>query len=219
MYRKLVVSTTVLGLALATAGCGFPLPGAQSNIEPMDPARQLIGQVQGQGANSALLGSEVLVEGIVVRNLMGDSDDIGQELKENLGEADRAAATIGWFLQDEGDGNPATSDALFVLDQGYNTSINMPAETEFTMRMGSRLRTGDRVAIRGTVVELPQAQVADQPRSTGFRVSRGAASGTVTAIAAMSLTLVAADERATEIVLAPIPSGGSDVEALEGMRL
>ena len=219
MHRKLVVRTTVLGLALSTAGCGFPLPGAQSNIEPMDPARQLIGQVQGQGAISAVLGSEVLVEGVVVRNLMGDSDDIGQELKETLGEGDRGTPTIGWFLQDEGDGNPATSDGLFVLDQGYDTSINMPGETEFTMRMGSRLRTGDRVKVRGTVVELPQAQVADQPRSTGNRVSRGDTSGTVTAIAAMSLTLVADDERATAIVPVAASSNSSNQEAIEGMRL
>ena len=218
-WKTTAVKPTILGMALVSTSCGFPLPGSQSNIEPMDPARQLIGQVQGQGASSPLLGSEVLIEGIVVRNLMGDSDDIGQELKETMGEGDRGTPTIGWFLQDEGDGNPATSDALFVLDQGYNTSINMPAETEFTMRMGSRLRTGDRVKVRGTVVELPQAQVADQARSTGHRVSRGDASGTVTAIAAMSLTLVADDERAAAIALLPIPSNGSDEEAFEGMRL
>jgi predicted extracellular nuclease len=217
-WKTAVVKPTILGMALATACCGFPLPGSQFHLEPMDPARKLIGQVQGQGVSSPLLGSEVLIEGIVVRNLMGDSDDIGQELKETLGEGDRGTPTIGWFLQDEGDGNPATSDGVFVLDQGYDTAINMPAEAEFTMRMGSRLRTGDRVAVRGTVVELPQQQVVDQPRSTGHRISRGDAGGTVTAIAAMSLTLVGSDERATAIV--PVPAAGSwDEESREGMRL
>ena len=217
-WMTAAVKPTILGMALASTSCGFPLPGAQSNIEPMDPARQLIGQVQGQGTGSPLLGSEVLVEGIVVRNLMGDCDDIGQELKEILGEGSRGTPAIGWFLQDEGDGNPATSDGVFVLDQGYDTSINMPAEAEFTMRIGSRLRTDDRVAVRGTVVELPQQQVADQPRSTGHRISRGEAGGTVTAIAAMSLTLVGSDERATAIV--PVPAtGNGDSESREGMRL
>ncbi len=217
-WKSAVAKITVLGTALASAGCGFPLPGGQSHVEAMDPARKLIGLVQGQGASSPLLGSEVLVEGIVVRNLMGDSDDIGEELKETLGEGDRGTPTIGWFLQDEGDGNPATSDGVFVLDQGYDTSINMPAETEFTMRMGSRLRTGDRVAVRGTVVELPQQQVVDQPRSTGHRISRGDAGGTVTTIAAVSLTLVGSDERAAAIV--PVAAAGTgDEESREGMRL
>ena len=217
-WKTVAVKPVIFGMALATSGCGFPLPGAQSNIEPMDPTRQLIGQVQGQGASSPVLGSEVLVEGIVVRNLMGDSDDIGQELKETLGEDARGTPTIGRFLQDEGDGNSATSDGVFVLDQGYDTAINMPAEAEFTMRMGSRLRTGDRVTVRGTVVELPEQQVVDQPRSTGHRISRGDAGGTVTAIAAMSLTLVGSDERATAIV--PVPAAGSwDEESREGMRL
>ena len=217
-WKTAVVKSTILGMAMATTSCGFPLPGSQFHVEPMDPARKLIGQVQGQGASSPLLGAEVLVEGIVVRNLMGDSDDIGQELKETMGEGDRGAATIGWFLQDEGDGNPATSDGVFVLDQGYDTSINMPAETEFTMRMGSRLRTGDRVAVRGTVVELPQQQVVDQPRSTGHRISRGDAGGTVTTIAAMSLTRVGSDERAAAIV--PVAAAGTgDEESRDGMRL
>lgn len=217
-WKTAVVKSTILGMALATTSCGFPLPGSQFHVEPMDPARKLIGQVQGQGASSPLLGSEVLIEGIVVRNLMGDSDDIGQELKETLSEGDRGTPTIGWFLQDEGDGNPATSDGVFVLDQGYDTSINMPAEAEFTMRMGSRLRTGDRVTVRGTVVELPQEQTADQPRTTGHLVSRGEVGGTVTAIAAMSLTLVGSDERATAIVPVPL-AGNADDESREGMRL
>jgi len=217
-WKTAVVKPTILGMALATAGCGFPLPGSQFHVEPMDPARKLIGQVQGQGASSPLLVSEVLIEGIVVRNLMGDSDDIGQELKETLGEGDRGTPTIGWFLQDEGDGNPVTSDGVFVLDQGYDTSINMPAEAEFTMRMGSRLRTGDRVTVRGTVVELAQEQTADQPRTTGHLVSRGEAGGTVTAIAATSLTLVGSDERATAIVPVPV-AGNADDESREGMRL
>lgn len=208
-----------LGLMLsliALSGCDLPLPNVQDTVEPMDPSRRLIGEVQGEGEASPLLGSEVLVEGVVVRSLMGDSDDIGQEVKETLGEAGAGSATIGWFIQDEGDGNPATSDGLFVLDRGYDTSINLPAEAQYTMRMGSRVRTGDRVSVRGQVVELEQDVIADQPRTTGHAVSRGAQAGRVTAVAATSVTLVAPSERAQPITVAPV--GSAETESSEAMR-
>jgi hypothetical protein len=71
------------------------------------------------------------------------------------------------------------------------------------------------VTVRGRVVELPQAQVAEQPRSTGHPVSRGDADGSVTAIAAMSVTLVAPAERASPITVLPASAVS---EATEGMR-
>lgn len=214
MRNKEVTGVALMAWMLACSACS--LPATETVVEPIDPARKLIGTVQGAGAVSPLLGSDVLVEGVVVRNLMGDSDDVGQEMKETLGEgAGSAAPPIGWFIQDEGDGNAATSDGVFVLDQGYDTSINMPADAEYTMRLGSRVRTGDRVTVRGRVVELPQAQVADQPRSTGHPVSRGDADGSVTAIAAMSVTLMAPAERASPITVLPASAVS---EATEAMR-
>ncbi|WDS35354.1 ExeM/NucH family extracellular endonuclease [Pseudoxanthomonas sp.] len=53
-----------------------------------------IGQVQGHGAGSALVGKSVTVEGTVTA-----------DFRDGLG---------GFFLQDEGDGNDGTSDAVFV---------------------------------------------------------------------------------------------------------
>ena len=70
-----------------------------------------IGAVQGRDARSARVGHEVMVEGVVT-----------------------AVRADGWFVQDGGDGDPATSDALFV--------VGLPAPA-----------VGERVRVRGTVAE------------------------------------------------------------------
>ncbi|WP_342316463.1 ExeM/NucH family extracellular endonuclease [Lysobacter sp. FW306-1B-D06B] len=72
-----------------------------------------IGAVQGHEARSALVGQTVTVDGVV--NALGDG---------------------GWYLQDGGDGDDATSDGLFVRD---NSTAVTP---------------GDVVRVRGTVAEL-----------------------------------------------------------------
>ncbi|MES2671512.1 MAG: ExeM/NucH family extracellular endonuclease [Pseudomonadota bacterium] len=74
-----------------------------------------IGKVQGTGERSPLVGREVVVEGVVTITP-------GNGLE-------------GWFLQDAGDGDAATSDGLFVA-------------------AGDTPAPGQRVRIRGTVVEL-----------------------------------------------------------------
>lgn len=74
-----------------------------------------IGKVQGAGERSPLVGREVVVEGVVT-TAPGNGPD-------------------GWFLQDGGDGDATTSDALFVA-------------------AGDAPTTGQRVRVRGTVVEL-----------------------------------------------------------------
>jgi predicted extracellular nuclease len=78
-----------------------------------------IGQVQGEGARSALDGQTVTIEGVVTGAFL-----------ESLG---------GFFVQDAGDGNPKTSDALFVAVEEGATP---PAIT-----------AGDRVRVRGIVGE------------------------------------------------------------------
>ena len=71
-----------------------------------------IGQVQGEGARSALDGQTVTVEGIVSGAFL-----------EGLG---------GFFVQDSGDGNPKTSDALFVaVEEGASVP---------TLAAGDRVR-------------------------------------------------------------------------------
>lgn len=77
-----------------------------------------IGQVQGESTRSALDGQTVTVEGIVT----GAFPDLG-----------------GFFVQDAGDGQAATSDSLFVA---FEEGAPVPAVTE-----------GDRVRVRGIVGE------------------------------------------------------------------
>ena len=88
----------------------------QPSADPGAEAVVAIGTVQGSGERSPLEGEEVIVEGVVTGNF-----------GKHLG---------GWFLQDAGDGNPATSDALFVLSDG-----------------DSPVRRGDRLRVRGRVLE------------------------------------------------------------------
>jgi predicted extracellular nuclease len=72
-----------------------------------------IGAVQGRDARSTLVGQAVTVRGIV--SARGDG---------------------GWYLQDGGDGDEATSDALFVRDAA------------------SSMEPGEEVRVHGTVAEL-----------------------------------------------------------------
>lgn len=206
-------------VGLMLAGCKLPsLEDMGNQPESMDATRVLIGQIQGSGDTSPRLGQDVIIEGIVVRNLMGDTDDMAQEVGETLGEGNRGQV-VGWFVQDEGDGDPATSDALFVLDRGYDTPINMPAEVEYTWRLGSRVRTGDRIVVRGSVVELTPQMVADQSRSSGHPVALGEAGGTITAVAATSITLLEPGARAVPIMPPSTPPELAANENVEGMRL
>jgi len=69
----------------------FALVAAAVHAAPPRP----IGQIQGTGTVSAQLGREVTVEGVIT--------------------ADFSVGLGGWFVQDAGDGDPATSDALFVI--------------------------------------------------------------------------------------------------------
>ncbi len=102
-------------LATVLAGCGAPGSG------PADPAQApdgpvAIGAIQGSGDASPMLDRRVAIEGVV-------TGSFGRHLG-------------GWFVQDAGDGNPATSDALFVV-----------SDTD------PGLRAGDRVRVHGRVVE------------------------------------------------------------------
>ncbi len=81
-----------------------------------------IGTVQGTGASSTLTGSSVTIEGIVTGAYQGTS------------------GLTGFYLQDEGDGNPNTSDGIFI-----NEAIG-----------GSQgaVSVGQQIRLTGTVAEL-----------------------------------------------------------------
>lgn len=146
--------------AALLAGCETPGvdPGAAASL----PAGVVaIGAVQGDGDTSPLLDREVTVEGVVTGNF-----------GRHLG---------GWFVQDAGDDDPATSDALFV------TSDAAP-----------ELRSGDRVRVRGRVVEH-----GDRAR------------GSLTALEADAIEVVGRGTVAPLVLDAP----PGDWERLEGMSV
>ena len=110
---------------LLVAGCMFVAASASAQEATPLP----IGRIQGAGEASAWVGQEVTVEGIVTAAMRA----------EPLAGEPHAAELHGWFLQDAGDGDAATSDALFVIDEGAP-----PA--------------GERVRVRGRVIERGTGQ-------------------------------------------------------------
>lgn len=93
--------------------------------DPTDPAAQCsleatpIGTVQGSGASTTMAGQSVTVQGVVV----GDFQTGGFN---------------GYYLQDEGDDDPATSDGIFVFDRN---------------QVAGDVTEGDVVRLTGTVSE------------------------------------------------------------------
>jgi uncharacterized protein len=83
----------------------------------------LIGAVQGSGDTSPMVGREVSVEGVVTAVIDSETDATAALPSDD-----------GWFVQGDSDGDPTTSDALFVIDSGGPP-------------------VGQRVRVRGTVVE------------------------------------------------------------------
>lgn len=140
-------------LAVALAACQpAPLP-AEAQVGPVRADGVVaIGAVQGDGDASPLLGRDVVVEGVVTGNFA-----------RNLG---------GWFVQDEGDGNDATSDALFVLADD-----------------AVQVRSGDRVRVHGRVLEHGDDE---RPTLTALRATRVEALGQGS-VAALSLSAPPAD--------------------------
>lgn len=120
MARIRIVRSVRAIAVLAIAGfAGLPLSAQDAPAEIV-----AIGAVQGRGDASPMLGREVVVEGVVTAVFDSDSGDGASPARDD-----------GWFVQDDGDGDAATSDALFVIDEGGP-------------------QVGERVRVRGTVVEI-----------------------------------------------------------------
>jgi predicted extracellular nuclease len=103
-------------------------PGTENNCPPPevcgDPFTPIY-EVQGSGSASPLVGSEVAVEGIVVGDFQNNTSLDNGDLN-------------GFHLQDPtGDGDPATSDGIFVFAPG-----------------GIDVSVGDSVRVRGAVSEF-----------------------------------------------------------------
>ncbi len=129
-----------------------------------------IGQVQGTGTASPRLGRTVTVEGVVTA-----------DFRQGLG---------GFFLQDAGDGDPASSDAVFV-----------PLAFDAGADDGEVPKTGQRYRVRGEVTELAFGQQGSR----------------LTAITPSDIERIGGSvSMPAPVVLAAAPA---DWEALEGMRV
>ena len=113
-------ATTNGSFGTVNPGQTFGDGGGDPEPEPCEiPVTHEIGAVQGPGYTTPVRGQEVTVEGVVVGDFQG-SDELG-----------------GFFIQDaDGDGDPATSDGIFVHDPG-----------------GPDFSEGDVVRVTGTAAE------------------------------------------------------------------
>lgn len=101
---------------LGQHGAGEPGGGEEAGLRP-------IHEVQGAGAESPLVNQRVAIEGVVV------------------GDFQNASELKGFYVQQEDatvDGDPATSEGIFVYDGGN----------------GSDVKLGDRVRVTGQVLEF-----------------------------------------------------------------
>jgi hypothetical protein len=107
------------GLAIddLSASVAGSVPGGGGGPEEPEPGCAAldtpIGAVQGSGASAAIVG-EVTVQGVVVGDFEGPSP-----------------ALRGFYLQDSGDGDPSSSDAIFVFN-GNNDDVELGDELQLT---------------------------------------------------------------------------------------
>jgi predicted extracellular nuclease len=117
-----LVGGTWTGPSTSTFGGGTtPDPEPDPEAPACEATTVPVGSVQGSGATSPVAGTPVTVRGTVVADLQ----DGGFQ---------------GFHVQDAGDGDPATSDAVFVYAPG-----------------GAPVALGDVVTVTGTATEFPAA--------------------------------------------------------------
>jgi len=114
-------TTLILSAILAACAGGLASNSAPSSRAGVTP----ISEVQGTGTASPLTGQVVTIAGVVT----GDFQDRDNDTRRNL---------MGFFVQGPGDGNPASSDGIFVFD-GARPAIDVSV--------------GDAVEVLGTVSE------------------------------------------------------------------
>ena len=126
VLQTAAADTALRGVAFAPTGSSTTPPTSApptTTIPPTTPCATdvvTVGSVQGPGAASPVNGATVSVRGTVVGDYEGASP-----------------ALRGFYVQDAGDGDAATSDAVFVFDGGANL-----------------VAAGDVVQVRGVVSEF-----------------------------------------------------------------
>lgn len=118
-------------VALSNAASGYTLgtASATGTVLDDDNTTTAISSIQGSGAASPLVGNTVTIEGVVT----GDYQN---------GDGDAARNLQGFFVQMiTGDGNPLTSDGIFVF------------QTDGASSPGTNVNLGDIVRVTGVVAE------------------------------------------------------------------
>ena len=139
VQKRLLIIAIVLSLNACSAGGSGIAPALPP---PIDANIATISEVQGNGNVSPMLGQRVKITGIVTGDFQQGDADTGR----NLG---------GFFMQMAiGDGDPATSDGIFVFDR--NSAINNVVITQS-------------VEVTGTVTEnfFETQIIADSVRVVG----------------------------------------------------
>lgn len=142
------IGAALAGVLLAAASaCSTPGTPSVANDDACAATALAPAALQGTGAASPLPGQDVIMEGIVVGDFEGD---------------DNAAGDLdGFFVQGAPDGDPASSDAVFVyvpnggpVAAGDRIQVSGTVEEQFTQTQV------------GTVTDVAVCQDGDQPAPT-----------------------------------------------------
>jgi predicted extracellular nuclease len=144
------------GPASATQGTVNPAPEPEDPDDPVAcdvPPTHEIGAVQGSGAATPIPGQQVTVRGVVVGDLPGLS---------------------GFYLQDsDGDGDPATSDGIFVFSPvgvGLGDTVAVSGGVSETFGQTQiTSQTDVAVCVDGGAGDLPAASPLDLPADDATR--------------------------------------------------
>ncbi|WP_432496898.1 ExeM/NucH family extracellular endonuclease [Kineococcus auxinigenes] len=147
--------------ALVWSGPATATPGAVNGSAPSDPDPEPpaptepveIGAVQGTGTSTPLAGQQVTVTGVVV----GDTPGLS-----------------GFYVQDpDGDGDPATSDAVFVFstaEVGLGDTVTVTGQAqEYFGQTQIAAPAGVTVVADGTAADLPAPAALDLPAGDAER--------------------------------------------------
>ena len=144
----------VLGASLAVVGLPASAIAAPAPVTACGatPAAE-IGAVQGTGDTTPLAGQTVTVRGVVVGDVPGLS---------------------GFYLQDgDGDGDPATSDGVFVfstVEVGLGDTVAVTGQAqEYSGQTQVSAPNGAEVCTDGTPADLPDAAPLDLPADAAAR--------------------------------------------------
>jgi predicted extracellular nuclease len=154
-----------LSMAVAAVVASFSVtaPAAAQAVDPCAAPDTRIGAVQGTGASVALTGTRT-VQGIVVADYEGPSP-----------------ALRGFYLQDTGDGNPASSDGIFVFNGANSNLVSVGDVVQVTgtagenqgqsqISVGTVVKCGTTGAVTPVDVTMPFASVDFLERFEGMLV-------------------------------------------------